>query len=397
MLAKRIRGIGMSATVKVTGLAIKLRAEGVDVLDFSVGEPDLPTPEGVKEAGKRAIDTNQTRYTSNAGLIELREAIAEKFLRDNGLTYAPGEILVSSGAKASLYFAAMALFQEGDEVLLPSPYWVSYPEQVRLAGARPVIVPTREKNGFKLRPEELQAAVTPRTKAVILNYPSNPTGACYDRDELEGLAESCLKHGLLVLADEIYEKLIYNGRTFTSIASLGPEIKARTVVINGMSKAFAMTGWRVGYAAGPREIIGAMAKIQSHSTSNAASISQWASLEALRAAEADVARMVGEFESRRDEMMRGLGRLPGIRCAPPDGAFYVFPDISALLGGRVEDRKIATSEDLAAYLLETARVAVVPGEGFGSPHHIRISYAASMEQIREGLERIGRALDSLAL
>jgi len=395
MLAERIHRIGISETMKVAGLAIKLRAEGVDVVDFSVGEPDLPTPEGVKEAGKRAIDANRTRYTSNAGLMELREAIRDKLLGDNGLKYDPEDILVSSGAKASLYFAAMALFQKGDEVLVPSPYWVSYPEQIRLAGAQPVTVPTREEDGFKLTPEELRSAVTSNTKAVILNYPSNPTGSCYGREELEGLAAVCLEHGLLVLADEIYEKLIYDGREFTSIAALDPAMKARTVVINGMSKAFAMTGWRVGYAAGPGEIIGAMAKIQSHSTSNAASISQWASLEALRSADEDVTRMVKRFQARRDEMMRGLESLPGVRCASPEGGFYVFPNISELLGHKAGSPSIAAAEDLAFYLLETARVAVVPGEGFGAPHHIRISYAASTEQIREGLDRIGRALDSL--
>jgi len=395
MLSERVRRIGMSATLKVSGLAKELRSKGVDVLDFSVGEPDLPTADLVKEAGKAAIDHNKTRYTANPGVLELREAVADKLRRENNLDYTPEQVLISPGAKASLYFASMALFDEGDEVLIPSPYWVSFPEQVRLAGGLPVVVPTDEHKGFKLDPDSLLEALTPATKGIILNSPSNPTGACYDRGELEALASIFVERDLVVISDEIYEKLIYDGRVFTSIAALGPEMQSRTVVINGVSKAYCMTGWRIGYAAGPKEIIAAMARVQSHSTSNATSVSQWASIEALRTPPSVLAGMVREFQGRRDEVIRGLEAMPGVRCSPPAGAFYVFPNVSALLGRGVDGRTVATAEDLALYLLEEARVAVVPGEAFGAADNIRISYAASIEQIREGIARIGAALARL--
>jgi len=395
MLSERVCRIGASATLRVAGLAMELRSKGVDVLDFSVGEPDLPTADSVKDAAKEAIDRNKTRYTPNAGVRELRVAVADKLRRENDLDYNAEEVLVSPGAKACLYFASMALFDEGDDVLIPSPYWVSFPEQVRLAGARPVIVPTDEDKGFKLDPQALLGALTPATKGIILNYPSNPTGACYDRGELEALASIFVERDLVVVADEIYEKLIYDGRVFTSIAALGPEMRSRTVVTNGVSKAYCMTGWRIGYAAGPKEIIAAMARVQSHSTSNATSISQWASIEALKTTPSVLAGMVREFQGRRDAVLRGLEALPGVRCSPPAGAFYVFPNVTALLGRGVGGRAIATAEDLALYLLEEARVAVVPGEAFGAPGNIRISYAASIEQIREGITRIGEALAKL--
>jgi aspartate aminotransferase len=385
----------MSATLKVSGLAMELRSKGVDVLNFSVGEPDMPTADVVKQAGHEAIAANKTRYTPNAGIPELRRAVADKLSRENDLDYAPDQVLVSPGAKASLYFASMALFDEGDDVLIPSPYWVSFPEQVRLAGARPVIVHTDESSEFKLTPEILSEAITPSTKGIILNYPSNPTGACYDHSELEALASIFVERDLMVVADEIYEKLIYDGQAFTSIAAVGPEMKARTVVTNGVSKAYCMTGWRIGYAAGPKEVIAAMGRVQSHSTSNATSISQWASIEALKTDPATLEGMVREFQQRRDEVIRGLAAFPGVRCSSPAGAFYVFPNVSTLLGRRGRGKTIATAEDLAVYLLEEARVAVVPGEAFGAPGNIRISYAASIEQIREGVARIGEALAGL--
>ncbi len=391
MLADRVNRMEHSPTLRIAALAGRMKGDGVDVLDFSVGQPDFPTPDVAKEAGKRAIDANRTGYTTSEGIIELRVAIADKLLRDNGLEYSPQDIIVSPGAKASLYFLAMTLFQPGDEVLIPSPYWVSYPEQVRLAEATPVFLPTTEAGGFKLTPDDLAAAVTPRTKAVLLNYPSNPTGACYDAAELAALAQACLDHGLLVISDEIYEKLLYDGRLFTSIASLGPEIQSRTVVVNGMSKSYSMTGWRLGYAAGPHDIIDGMAKVQSHSTSNATSIAQWAGLEALRSAGDDVERMRREFEVRRNLIIRRLGAIPGIACAPPAGAFYAFPNVSAYFSGR----RITSALDLAGFLLKEARVAVVPGEAFGSPHHIRLSYACSLSQIEEGMDRMATALERL--
>ncbi|MDX1387717.1 MAG: pyridoxal phosphate-dependent aminotransferase [Acidobacteriota bacterium] len=395
VLSSRARRIGMSATLAVSDRAKKLRADGVDVLDFSVGEPDLPTPERVKRAGGRAIDDNKTRYTASSGILELREAIAAKLEKDNGLSYGPEAILVSPGAKASLYFAAMALFDEGDEVIIPSPYWVSYPEQVGLAGATPVIVPTMESEGYRLDPDRLRAAVTARTKGLFLNYPSNPTGACLDRENLAAIAAICVEHDVVVVADEIYEKMLYDGRAFVSIAGLSEEIQARTVVVNGMSKAFSMTGWRMGYAAGPYEIIKAMARIQSHSTSHATSISQWAALEALESAGPDVERMVAEFEGRRDVMHTRLAAIPGVSCFRPEGAFYMFPDVSGLLGRRSGDRALESSQDLSMFLLDEAAVAVVPGEGFGAPGHIRLSYAAPLDQIEDGMGRIERALASL--
>jgi len=392
MFAARTRRVQLSSTFRVAGLARDLRSRGVDVVDFSVGEPDFATPTVVKEAGKRAIDRDVTRYTANEGTVELRRAIAAKLLADNGLRYEVDEILVSPGAKASLYCAAMALYDEGDEVIIPCPCWVSHPEQVRLAGATPVFVHGSEDNEFKITPDQLHAAITPRSKAVILNYPSNPTGACYDRDELAELARVCLDHRLVVVADEIYEKLLFDGRTFTSIASTSEEMKNATVIVNGLSKSFAMTGWRVGYAAAPRAIIAEMAKVQSHSSGHPSSISQVAGLEALGAAGGEVAAMARQFEARRDAVVELIRAVPGWGCVRPAGAFYAFPNVSAELGQTRSGRVIATATDLAMVLLETAHVAVVPGEAFEAPHHIRISFACSMERIAEGMRRIAEVL-----
>jgi aspartate aminotransferase len=391
-LADRIRHIELSPTFRINALARRMKAQGIDVLDFSVGEPDFDTPRSAKEAGKSAIDRNVTRYTANDGTLELRQAIVRKLQDDNGLSYETDQILVSPGAKASLYCATMALFGPGDDVLVPQPYWVSYPEQIRLAGAVPVPLVAKESNGFKLKPDELAAAIGPKTRGIILNYPSNPTGACYDRGELAAIADIVVRKELIVVADEIYEKLLYDSRTFTSIAAISPEIHARTVVVNGMSKAFAMTGWRLGYAAGPKEIIEAMSKVQSHTTSHPASMAQVAGEAALREAGDDVRRMAAEFERRRDAIVRLLAELPGITCVPPAGAFYVFPNVSGLFGRKIGGRAIASGQDVSEALLETARVAVVPGEAFGSPEHIRISFSCAMERIEEGLKRIGEAI-----
>ncbi len=390
-LAERIRHVELSPTFRINAMARRMKAQGIDVLDFSVGEPDFETPRCAKEAGKSAIDRNVTRYTANEGTLELRQAIVDKLKADNGLTYATDQIIVSPGAKASLYCASMALFGPGDEVLVPQPYWVSYPEQIRLAGATPVPLPASEANGFKLTAEQLDAAIRPATRGLILNYPSNPTGACYDRTELAAIAEVVDARKLVVVADEIYEKLLYDGRTFTSLAAISPAIAARTVVVNGMSKAFAMTGWRVGYAAGPKELIDAMGKVQSHATSHPASMAQVAGAAALREAGEDVARMAAEFERRRDATLALLARLPGFSCVPPAGAFYVFPNVSGLFGRAIGGRTVRCGQDVSEALLETARVAVVPGEAFGSRDHIRISFSCAMERIEEGLRRIGEA------
>jgi aspartate aminotransferase len=393
-LAERVRHVELSPTFRINAMARRMKAQGIDVLDFSVGEPDFETPSCAKEGGKAAIDRNLTRYTANEGMLELRQAIAAKLTHDNGLSYGTDQILVSPGAKASLYCAVMALFGPGDEVLVPQPYWVSYPEQIRLAGATPAPLVAHEANGFKVTAQQLDAAIGPNTRGLILNYPSNPTGACYDRIELAALAEVAVARSLVVIADEIYEKLLYDRRTFTSIAALGPEIAARTVVVNGMSKAFAMTGWRLGYAAGPKEIVDAMAKVQSHATSHPASMSQVAGSVALREAAEDVRRMAAEFASRRDAIVAGLAKLPGMTCVPPAGAFYVFPNVTGWFGRAIGGRTVTCGRDVAEALLATARVAVVPGEAFGSRDHIRISFSCARERIEEGLRRIGDATHS---
>ena len=396
MLSSRVRRVGFSPTLAVNDLARRMRAEGADILDFSAGQPDFPTPLPVKEAGKRAIDEDQTRYTANAGMPELRRAIVEALRQDRGLHYEPQDVLVSPGAKASIYFACMALLDPGDPVLVPSPYWTSYPEQVRLAGGEPVFVTCGEENGFKLTAEQLDEAAGSGAKALILNYPSNPTGAGYGREELASLAEVCTRRGIWVIADEIYSKLLYDGGSFVSIARLGPEIRDRTLVIDGMSKTYSMTGWRVGYAAGPRELIAGMAKLQSHSTSNVTSISQWASIAALELSDGELAPRVEEFQRRRDEIVGRLRALPGVSCTEPAGAFYVFPNVSGVFKCGGGEGSITSGETLSRYLLEQAQVAVVPGEAFGSADHVRLSYAVSLEAIREGMDRIAAALAALA-
>jgi aspartate aminotransferase len=392
-LAQRIHQIALSPTLRISALAAEMLAAGEDVLDFSAGQPDFDTPESVKEAGIAAIRANRTRYTPNPGIPELRRTIAEALAGERGLDYSAEQVLVSPGAKASLYFAMMAILDSGDEVLVPTPYWVSYPEQVRLAGAVPVFVPCAEEHGFKLEADALESAITPRTKALILNYPSNPTGACYRLEELRPLAEICVRHRLWVIADEIYSRLLFDGRRFESIAQLGPEIRERTLLIDGMSKTYSMTGWRIGYAAGPTDLIHAMSKVQSHCTSNATSISQWASVEALRLPADEILRRSAAFQRRRDRIVERLRAIPGVRCVQPEGSFYAFPNVSGC-SDRVAP--FARDRDLAEYLLEEARVAVVPGEAFGSNAHIRLSYAVSLEKIDEGMSRIEEALGRAA-
>lgn len=390
MLAERVRNLGFSPTLAVSDLARRLRSEGKDVLDFSAGQPDFPSPDAVKAAGRKAIDDNQTRYTATAGIDELRRAIVDRLREKRDLNYEPTQVLVSPGAKASLYFALQAMADPGDEVLIPAPYWTSYPEQVRLAGAKPVYVRCEEANGFKLTAEQIEQAVTPRTKVLMLNYPCNPTGVCYEGHELAALAETCVRRGIWVIADEIYSELLYDGRRFASIAGQGSEIAARTLVIDGVSKTYAMTGWRIGYSAGPAELIAGMSKLQSHSTSNATSISQWASVAALQMSEDELAVRRDEFAQRRAELLRRLEALPGVSCVAPQGAFYAFPNVSGCFNGTIK-----SGDDCARYLLEKSNVAVVPGEAFGSSDHIRISYAESMERILEGMDRIAEALGAL--
>ncbi|MEJ2191654.1 MAG: pyridoxal phosphate-dependent aminotransferase [Nitrospirota bacterium] len=383
MLSERVKSIKPSPTLAMDARAKEMKARGVDVVNFGVGEPDFDTPGNIKEAAIRAIRAGETKYTPVGGILPLKDAVIEKLRKDNGLSYSREEVMVSCGAKHTLYNIAQALLDPGDEVIIPAPYWVSYPDQALLAGATPVIVRTEESEGFMLRAEDLEAAVSPRTKALVLNSPSNPTGACYTRERLEEIARVVARHDVMVISDEIYEKLLYDGAEHVSLASLGGEAREKTIVVNGVSKSYAMTGWRIGYAAGPAPVIKAMTNIQSQSTSNPASIAQWAALEALTGPQDSVEEMRREFDARRRYLVQALNAVRGITCLSPGGAFYVFPNTSALYGGRVKG-----SLELAAYLLEEAGVALVPGEAFGDDNFVRISYATAMEDIKRAVQRI---------
>ncbi len=395
-LASRISTIKPSPTLAITAKANALKAEGRDVISFGAGEPDFDTPDHIKMAAVKAIEEGFTKYTPVDGIVELKDAIISKLGRDNQLTYDRSQIVVSCGAKHTLYNLTQVLFEEGDEVIIPSPYWVSYLDMVLLSGARPVILNTGEAQGFKILPEQLKAAITRNTKAIIMNSPSNPTGAVYTARELAALAEVVSGKEMLVISDDIYEKIIYDDRQFTNIASLSKELRDRTVVVNGVSKTYSMTGWRIGYAAGPEEIIKAMTKLQSQNTSNPTSISQWAAVEALNGNQESVPVMVEEFRRRRDVIVEKLNAIPGITCALPDGAFYVFPDVSSLFGRSYQGQALSNSSDFTAYLLEAANVAVIPGVDFGHDNHIRLSYATSLKNIEEGLKRINSAVKGLS-
>jgi aspartate/methionine/tyrosine aminotransferase/nucleotide-binding universal stress UspA family protein len=395
MISEKVQRIGASPTLKISAKAKAMRAEGVDVIDLSVGEPDFPTPENIKEAGIKAIRDNFTKYTESDGILALRKAIARRLKEDCGLEYAPKQIIVSTGAKSSLFHLVQALVDEGEEVIIPAPYWVTYPECVALAKGKPVIVPTREEDGFLLTPEALKASISPATKAVILNNPSNPTGGAYTRDQLLALAEVVKSEDLYVIADEIYASLVYDDFRFTSFAALGEDIKKKTIVINGVSKSYAMTGWRIGFAAGPAEVIDGMSKIQSHTTSNACSIAQKASLEAYDGPQYEVAKMVAEFQRRRNFCLMRLAAVPGMSCFKPRGAFYLFPNVRSFYDKEAGGAKIRNSYGLAYYLLKEARVAIVPGDAFGAGDHIRLSYATSMVNLEKGMDRIVEALAKL--
>ena len=396
MLSIRAKNIKPSPTLAMDAKAKEMKASGVDVINFGVGEPDFDTPENIKEAAIKSIRDGFTKYTPVGGIDPLRDAIIEKFRKDNSLEYSREEVIVLCGANHSLYNISQALYGPGDEVIIPSPYWVSYPDQVLLNDATPVIVKTDEADGFTLKPDVLEAHITPRTKALILNSPSNPTGLTYSRKALEGIADMVLKHGLSVISDEIYEKLVYDGAEHVSIASLGKEMKDRTIVVNGLSKSHAMTGWRIGFAAGPKEIIKAMTNIQSQSTSNPTSIAQKAAVEALTGPQDSVERMRREFDARRKFLVSGLNAIPSISCITPTGAFYAFPNVSLLYGKSVGSRIISSSSDLATYLLEDAKVALVHGSAFGDDRYLRLSYATSLENLGKGLERMRKAMSKLA-
>ena len=397
MLAERMKRLAPSSTLAVQAKAKELRARGIDVISFGAGEPDFDTPARIKDAAIQAMQRGQTKYTEVGGILELRAAVCTKFKRDNDLAYEPADVLVSVGAKHTLFNLFTAVLDPGDEVLVPSPFWVSYPEQVKLVGGVPVAVTTDEGTGFDLDPERLRQAVTPRTKVIVLNSPNNPTGAVFSRAALEAVARLAVEHDLLVLSDECYEPMTYDGRHF-SIAQLGTDVKARTLVVNTCSKAYAMTGWRIGFAAGPRALIRAMTDVQSQVTSNPSSIAQWAAVEALAGPQDDVAKMAAEFDRRRRLIVEGLNALPGVSCVMPKGAFYAFANVSGLFGRRAPDAAaaLAGSADVTELLLTHAKVAVVPGVDFGSDAHIRLSYATSTDLIRQGLERMASALKLLS-
>ncbi|PKK84926.1 MAG: aminotransferase class I and II [candidate division Zixibacteria bacterium HGW-Zixibacteria-1] len=392
MISNRIGRLELSPTLRINAKAKAMKAEGIDVIDFSVGEPDFPTPADIKEAGKKAIDDNFTKYTANDGIPELKSAIRARLKEDHGLEYANNEIIVSSGAKQGLYNLFMAILNRDEEVIIPAPYWVSYPQQVLMVKGKPVIVQTKEENGFRLTADELKANLNFNTKAIIINNPSNPTGAAYTREQLMEICEIAAEEGLIIVADEIYEKVIYDGYRFTSVASLSDKIKAKTVLINGVSKSYSMTGWRIGYAIGPRELISAMGIIQSHTTSNANSIAQKAAAAALSGNQSEINRMVAEFQTRRNYMMSKLNRIPNISCYQPQGAFYLFPNTSAYYNTEYGGMKIRNSYGLSYYLLKEAAVALVPGSAFGADDNIRLSYATSMDKIEKGTDRIIEAM-----
>lgn len=387
-LSKRTELITPSPTLAISAKAKAMKAEGIDVVGFGAGEPDFDTPDHIKEAAKKSIDDGFTKYTPASGTKELKESVCKKLKKDNGLDYNPSQITISCGAKHTIYNAIQIICDERDEVILPSPYWVSYPEQIKLSGAKIVVAKTTEEEAFKLKPEVLKSKISDKTKLLILNSPSNPTGCVYSKEELEKIAKIAVENNIYVISDEIYEKLIYDGQKHISIASFDSKIKDLTIVVNGVSKAYSMTGWRIGYGAASKDIIDGINKLQSHSTSNPTSISQKAALAALNETQEPVKIMASEFVKRRDFIVDKLNQINGISCIKPKGAFYVFPNISKLLGKRFKDKEIDSSMTLAEILLSDANVAVVPGSPFGAEGYMRLSYATSMDNIKNGLDRI---------
>lgn len=395
ILSNRAKSLKPSPTLAINAKAKSMQAQGIHVISFGVGEPDFDTPQNIKRAAVKAIEEGFTKYTPVGGIDELKDAIIQKFKRDNRLTYKRSEILVSCGGKHSFYNLAQAIFDQGDEVIIPAPYWVSYPPMVALAGASAVIIETKEEDDFKITPENLKKAVTQKTKALILNSPSNPTGSAYTKKELEKISEIAISNNFFIISDEIYEKIVYDGFELISIASLDEEIKQRTIIVHGVAKTYAMTGWRIGYTAGPEEIIAAMSNIQGQSTSNPTSISQKASVEALIGSQEEVGKMVSAFAQRRNYIVNRLNEIQGVSCFKPVGAFYTFPNFSSYYGKSYQGQRITNSNNLADFFLDVARVAVVPGIEFGADPFERLSFATSMEDIREGLDRIEEALQKL--
>ncbi|MBQ8885688.1 MAG: pyridoxal phosphate-dependent aminotransferase [Clostridia bacterium] len=395
-IATRMEAVSPSLTLAITAKAKALKAAGENVVSFGVGEPDFNTPEHIVNAAKAALDNGYTKYTPSSGLPKLRQAICDKLKRDNALDYKPSQIIVSNGAKHSVFNACFALLDEGDEVIIPAPYWLTYPEAVKVCGGVPVYVECAKENGFKMTAEDLKKAITPKTKMLIFNSPNNPTGAVYSEKEVRAIAKVCEEAEIFVLADEIYEKLVYNGEKPLSIAACSQKMKELTVVINGVSKTYAMTGWRIGYLAAPEDVAKAIDSFQSHATSNACSISQYATIEALASSEEEIGEMVAVFAERRERILALLKDVASVTPIVPEGAFYVMLDISGLYGKSYQGRVISGSMEFAAELLECEKVAVVPGISFGADDCIRLSYSLSLPEIEEGIARIKRFVEKFA-
>ncbi len=402
-LSERIRNVKPSATLELTALANRLKAQGVDIIGFGAGEPDFDTPQSIKEAAKRAIDTGKTKYTPAGGIVELKNAVIGKFKNENGLEYKLPEVTINCGGKHSFYNLMQVILDPGDEVIVPAPYWVSYPTMVELAGGKPVILDCPESNGFKLTPDQLQKGITGNTRAIVINSPSNPTGSAYSRAELEALAKIVEDKDIILISDDIYESIVYDDFKFCNIANISETLKKKTIVLNGVSKTYSMTGWRIGYMAGDAAVIQGVENLQSQSTSNPTSIAQWAAVEALSGDQSVKDEMLAAFRRRRTLIVDGLNAVTGVSCMHPDGAFYAFPRVSGVYrlsrwsGVR---EKYSTSKGnssaLCSYLIDEARVAVVPGIEFGNDDYIRLSFATSDENIRKGLDRIGEAVTKLA-
>ncbi len=396
VLSKRAAKIKPSPTLAMDAKAKAMKSAGIDVVNFGVGEPDFDTPDHIKKAAMTAIQEGFTKYTPVGGILELKDAIIRRLKDDHALTYSRQEIIVSCGGKHALYNLAQALFDKGDEVIIITPYWVSYPPIVELAGAKPVIVQTREENAFDLDIDDLERAITPKTKAIIVNSPSNPTGSVLSRKTLASLGNVVMKHNCYIVSDDIYEKLRFDGKKPVNLAALCPKIRDKVFILNGVSKTYAMTGWRIGYLAGPAEIIAALTNIQSQSTSNPSSIAQKAAVAALNGPDSFVTDMVSVFKERRDYIFKRLKSLPGVTCVKPQGAFYAFPNVSAYYSASYKGKGIDNSVRLCDYLLEEARLALVPGIAFGDDRYIRFSFATSMENIAKGMDRFEEALRKLS-
>jgi aspartate aminotransferase len=394
-IAKKIGRMGESSTIAVSQKARMLRQQGINVISLAVGEPDFDTPENIKKKAVESINDGFTKYTAVDGIDDLKKAICHKFKEENDLEYSPSEVIVSCGAKHSLYNLSQVLFEQNDEVIILAPYWVTYPAQVELAGAKAVIIDTSKSENLMVTRQELETCLTPKTKAIMLNNPCNPSGKVYSRDELNIIADAAVRNNIFIISDDIYEKFVYGETQHVSVASFSEEVKARTITVNGVSKAYAMTGWRIGYAAGPQPIINAMKKVQGQITTNPASISQYAATEALMGPQDDVIEMKTEYQKRRDYIVEALNTIAGIDCRMPEGAFYVFPNISDLLLKKSGDEVIADSIRFCSYILDEARVALVPGKAFGCDNFVRLSYATDMESIKEAMERIKSAIEKL--